>query len=110
PYFHALLAVRDPLRLRVSLLATLTTILGICLPLVLLLGLSAGLVRRQEEAMLRSPTACQLSLWVTSGQAAPLGQSAEARLEQSHPGIDVVIPEIKKVVDVRSPDGRQIAG
>src|SRR5437868_13819176 len=90
--FYTLLAVRDTLRLRVSLLATLMTVMGICLPLMLLLGLTAGLVKRQEAAMQRSPTACQLSLWVTSGQAAPLSRSVEAQLERAHPGIDLVIP------------------
>src|SRR4051794_13658242 len=95
-FFYTLLAVRDTLRLRLSLLATLMTVIGICLPLALLLGLTAGLVKQQEESMLRSPTACQLSLWVTSGQASPLSQAVEAQLEHAHPGIGIVIPESKK--------------
>src|SRR6266568_7242460 len=97
--YYSQIALRDTLRLRGSLFATSMIVLGICLPLVLLLGLTNGLVHQQEETMLRSPTACQMLLWVTGGKAPPFTQSVESQLTESHPEIALVIPSIKKVVD-----------
>ena len=55
--YYSTLAARDTLRPRAALAATAMIVLGVCLPLVLLLGLANGLVRQHEETMLRSPTA-----------------------------------------------------
>jgi ABC-type lipoprotein release transport system permease subunit len=100
--YYSTLAARDTLRPRAALAATAMIVLGVCLPLVLLLGLANGLVRQHEETMLRSPTACQLQLWVTGGSAAPLTRAAEDRLCQAHAGVALVIPGVKKVVDAQA--------
>lgn len=109
--FCSKMAIRDTLRLRGALAATTMIVLGICLPLVLLLGLTNGIVRQQEENMLRSPTACQLSLWTTGSTTSPLTRQTEFELCQAQLGIRVIIPSTKKVVDMQFKNtSRTVAG
>lgn len=100
-FYYSVMAVRDTFRLPGALMATTMIVLGISVPLVLMSGVTNGLVRQQEEAMLSSPTSTLTNLWVTSGQAPPLNREVEDRLA-SHPEILMVIPSIRKLIDVES--------
>jgi ABC-type lipoprotein release transport system permease subunit len=73
---------------------------GICLPLLLLIGLKRGLVEKLIEDIVKSPTSREISLWVVQEKAA-LTPAAIADLVRQHPGIEMVIPNIKKVVGAR---------
>ena len=98
--FYTIHACRETLRLKGSLAATATIVIGICLPLILLWGLADGLIKQQEQDVLKSPTACQLRLYATGRTARPFTITLEKQLVVEHPDIDLVIPDITKVVEV----------
>lgn len=109
--FYTLHAVRETLRIKGDLFATTTIVVGICVPLLLLLGITNGLVKQQEEDMLKSPTACQIRVWRTANAAPTFCEALERRLEIENPDILVAIPGITKVVDVYCDErGKQISG
>jgi F0F1-type ATP synthase assembly protein I len=102
------LAVRDTLRMRGSLLHTSVIIAGNGLALVLLLGLSAGIVRQQEESLLKSPSSIVVSAWLTNSKGIPLTKSSELKWVADHAEtIALVIPDITKVVTVSNADTGQ---
>ena len=74
----------------------MTILCGIAVPLVLLLGLTDGLVRQQERDFLRSPSAIQIRASVT-GAAPPITRALEQQWEQMD-NVAQVIPDITKVV------------
>src|SRR5438128_11625208 len=73
------LAMRDTLRMRGSLLHSVLIIAGNGLALVLLLGLTAGIVRQQEDALLKSPSSIVVSAWLTSNKGTPLTRRSECK-------------------------------
>ncbi|MFK7819208.1 MAG: ABC transporter permease [Planctomycetaceae bacterium] len=78
----------------------MTILCGIAVPLVLLLGLTDGLVRQQERDFLRSPSAIQIRASVT-GAAPPITRDLERQWEQQD-DIAQVIPDITKVVTLKN--------
>jgi hypothetical protein len=110
-YFYTVLVCRDTLRLRGSLVTTLLILVGPCLALVLLLGFRAGLVRQQEDDLQKSPTACEVTAWLTSSHGSPLSRAALARWQGAHPECRCGIPDVQKVVSIqREPGGAELAG
>src|SRR4051794_24518980 len=103
--YCTVLALRDTLRLKGPLAASLMIVLGVCLPLLLLQGLTSGEVRQQEARLLASPTATLVQLWTASDRARPLDDAAERDLEESHPGIRLVLRDSKKVLGLRGAAG-----
>jgi hypothetical protein len=96
--YYTLLAWRDAVRQRGSMLQFCCIVTGLCLPPLLLLGLSEGIVRDHYARLSQDSGATQIVGWQVSGEGAPLTRSEEERWAAEHPQIVVVIPDITKVV------------
>src|SRR3954471_576447 len=69
---------------------------GICLPILLLLGLKQGHVAELLPALLPSPAARQVAFW-SAKQGELLVGSAIDRLQAEIPRVDLVIPELQRI-------------
>lgn len=99
--YYLKLAVLDFTRLWHTTQHHVVIIAGIVLPILLLLGLKRGHVAELRQELLESPTGRQVTIW--SGQHADLiTKELVTELTQSIAGIDLVIPELQKLVSVRS--------
>lgn len=102
-YLH--LAWLDFTRLRHTTQHHVVIIAGIVLPILLLLGLKRGHVAELRKELLESPTGRQITIW--SGQhGALIDNQCVEDLSRNVAGIDLVIPELQRVVTmVRNADG-----
>lgn len=96
--FLGQLAYRETFRLLGPLVRTIMIVIGITVPLALLCGLANGLIRKQEDDFLKSPSAIELSIAAASG-AKPLTSERESQLLAEYPSIVNIIPDITKLVD-----------
>ncbi len=94
----------DVVRYPGALITSALVVAGICLPLLLLIGLKRGLVEQFVTDISKSPTAREVSLWVVQEKAV-LTPAGITDLVRQHPGIEMVIPNIRKVVGVRRGPG-----
>lgn len=93
------LTMLDVLRLWPTVQHHVIIVAGICLPILLLLGLKNGHVADLRQELLRSPTGRQIVFW--SGQHAELmAPSTIDRYEQEIPGVDLIIPEVQRLVSI----------
>lgn len=99
--FYTTLAWRDTVRRPLRLAFVLAIVCGTTVPLALLLGLTDGLVRQQEDDLRKSPSAVVIHVAVTPG-AKPLTPDREAELARVS-GISQVIPDVTKVADLSNP-------
>ncbi|MCP4990628.1 MAG: hypothetical protein GY928_32685 [Colwellia sp.] len=99
--------VNDAYRARVPLLANILIVAGICLPILLLIGLKRGLVEKFRSDILKSPTACEIRLWVTREDTA-INKEREGELEHNLAKISLVIPDITHVVDLKNAEGQSL--
>ncbi len=99
--------VTDAYRARVSLLANVLIVAGICLPILLLIGLKRGLVEKFRSDILKSPTACEIRLWVNRDGIA-INKDREGTLEKTVPKISLVIPDIIHVVELKNAEGQSL--
>src|SRR5262249_50193603 len=74
---------------------------GICLPILLLLGLKRGHVAELRQAMLTSPTGRRI-VFRSGTQGALLTPGAVKRLEKELPAVEVIIPDEFRVVALRA--------
>ncbi|MFB0520839.1 MAG: ABC transporter permease [Desulfatiglandales bacterium] len=95
---------KDVIRSPGAFIASALVVAGICLPLLLLIGLKRGLVRQFAEDINKSPTAREIQLWVVQEKNI-LTEGSIAELMQEYPAIETVIPGIKKVVKLRDGSG-----
>jgi ABC-type lipoprotein release transport system permease subunit len=103
---YHILTVLDVLRLWPSVQHHVVIVAGICLPILLLLGLKNGHVADLREDLLRSPTGRQVVFW--AGQQGELMTPASvAAFEESIPGVDIVIPEIHRLVSISASVGEE---
>ena len=91
----AWIAVLDVIRMKASMLASAFVVTGICLPLLLLVGLKRGVVAKMTTDLSKSPTAREVRVWVVR-EGTVLTQQRIADLMQRHPSIELVIPQIRK--------------
>jgi len=100
-WLYHVLTVRDVLRLWSSVQHHVIIVAGICLPILLLLGLKNGHVAELREDLLKSPTGRQVVFW--SGQHGELMTPEAARsYEREIPGVEIVIPEVQRLVSLSS--------
>lgn len=101
--YYCKLAVLDFTRLWASTQHHIIIVAGIVLPILLLLGLKRGHVADLRKELLRSPTGRQVTFW--SGQQGDLMRldSLQA-LQADVPGVELVIPEINRIVDLSRGD------
>ena len=101
--YHAL-TVLDVIRLWSTVQHHVVIVAGICLPILILLGLKNGHVADLREDLLKSPTGRQVVFW--SGQQGELMTVDRIHAyEQEIPGVEVVIPEIQKLVAISARPG-----
>jgi ABC-type lipoprotein release transport system permease subunit len=99
--------LRDARRARRSLLANVFIVAGICLPVILLIGLERGLVEQFRQNILKNATARQIQVFVNDVRAERIGLTREEQLRRQIPGVTLVIPEINKQVHLTAANGAQ---
>ncbi|WP_372717707.1 ABC transporter permease [Novipirellula sp.] len=98
------LTALDVVRLWQSVQHHVIIVAGICLPILLLLGLRNGHLADLREELLKSPTGRQVVFW--SGQHGELmTMDAVEKYEKEIPGVEIVIPEIQRLVSLTSVSG-----
>ena len=97
----------DTWKAKWPLLANMSIVAGICLPILLLLGLNRGLVEQFRQDILKSPTACEIRVTALR-ETALLTEAREHELENLE-DVDKVIPLIeKKAVTLQTADGHSL--
>ena len=75
---------------------------AIGLLILLLRGISSGMVEEFRQSLLKSPTARELTI-TPMGSTGALDSGALANLQASHPEIDLIIPQATQVVSLANP-------
>lgn len=98
-FFYHLLAWNDIIRLWPTTQHQVVIIAGICLPILLLLGLKRGHVTELRKELLTSPSGRQIVFWSAQG-----GQLLDSKvlneLAEKTPNVDVIIAEAQRSVDI----------
>ena len=102
--YYTSLAIRDLLRLWASTQHHVIIVAGICLPILLLLGLKRGHVEELRRELMTSPTGRQIVFWA-SQEGALLDAKGLDDLQKRLPGAELIIPDQQRVVSVRSVTG-----
>lgn len=94
------LAIKDVFRLWSASQLQVIIIAGICLPILLLLGLKNGHVADLREDLVTSPVGRQIVFW-SAKQGDFLTKEVLADIQGSIPNVSLVIPESQKLVFVK---------
>lgn len=97
--YYQSLALLDLVRLWATTQHHVVIVAGICLPILLLLGLKQGHVTELRRALLTSPTGRQVLFWSAQGGEL-LDSRSISRLEKSMTGVEIVIPDTQRLVDL----------
>lgn len=105
------MAAKDVFRLWSATQLQVIIISGICLPILLLLGLKNGHVAELREELATSPTGRQVIFWAAR-DGDLLSDDVIDRIDTSIDNVDVIIPESQKLIFAQSPtdaapDGEQ---
>lgn len=95
-YYHRL-ALRDLFRLWSTTQHHVIIVAGICLPILLLLGLKRGHVAQLREDLLTSPSGRQVVFW-SAQQGELLSSGRVMELQKELTGTDIIIPEQQRLV------------
>jgi hypothetical protein len=98
-FFYHLLAWYDIVRLWATTQHQVVIIAGICLPILLLLGLKRGHVAELRKELLTSPSGRQIVFWSAQGGEL-LDASVLEELAQKTPHAEVIIAETQRLVDI----------
>lgn len=105
------LAIKDLVRLRAGTRHHVVIVAGICLPILMLLGLKRGHVEALRRDLVTSPTGRQVTFW-SARRGELLSRETLDRLAGELPSVEVIIPETQRVVRLRSnsasPDGQPL--
>lgn len=109
-YFR--LGVLDLLRLWSATQLHVIIVAGICLPILLMLGLKRGHVTELRQALLTSPSGREMKFGSPRGKEF-LTLPTVKQLEQELPGVEVIIPEVDRLATLevisRSGEKRSVA-
>tara|TARA_R110002111_G_C6005549_1_gene373807 strand:- start:1735 stop:3642 length:1908 start_codon:yes stop_codon:yes gene_type:complete len=98
-FYYFKLAWYDLFRLRSATQHHIIIVAGICLPILMLLGLKRGHVETLRQDLITSPSGRQITFW--SAQTGELmDREAIERLTKTLPAVDVIIPESQRVVSL----------
>ena len=100
-FYYTRLAIQDLVRLWTGTQHHVIIVAGICLPILLLLGLKRGHVADLQHELLTSPTGRQVVFW-SARQGELLSRKAIARLREDVAGTDLIIPETQRLVRLTS--------
>lgn len=93
-------AVTDLFRLWSSTQHHVIIVAGICLPILLLLGLKAGHVAKLREELVTSPTGRQIIFYSAQSNSFITSEFAD-KLARESANIELVIPESQRPVEIR---------
>ena len=100
-FLYSRLTCLDVARLWSTVQHHVIIVAGICLPILLLLGLKNGHVAELRKDLLQSPTGRQVVFW--AGQSGKLmDMSVIQEYKRTFPQADVFIPEIQRSVSLRT--------
>ena len=106
--YYTSLALRDLVRLWSSTQHHVLIVAGICLPILLLLGLKRGHVEELRRELMTSPTGRQLVFW-SSREGLLLDAAGIETLQASLPGAELMIPDQQRVVSAPRPSGEPLS-
>lgn len=97
--YYVEVAVKDSWRARSTLFTTATVFAGICLLLLVLIGLKSGLVQRLYDDIMTSWSSIKGDWYATSTDLALDAAAEKALLAKLPPGA-IVMPEITKIITI----------
>ena len=97
------IAFRDLFRLWRSTQHHVVIVAGICLPLLLLLGIKSGFIEEMRRELLASPQGRQITFWAMNNEQFLLADNLE-KLTENVKNIDVLIPEVQRLIQASSPN------
>ncbi len=100
-FYYFQLGFLDLIRLWASTQQQVIIVTGICLPILLLLGLKRGHVAELEKDLVTSPTGRQVILWAAQ-KGDLLSPQLVTQLEKQLPDVDIIIPDTQRVVNLVS--------
>jgi ABC-type lipoprotein release transport system permease subunit len=101
------LAFKDLVRLWSGTRHHVVIVAGICLPILMLLGLKRGHVETLRKDLVTSPTGRQVIFW-SARQGELMDRTAVDRLATELPSVDVLIPETQRLVRIRAGVGAEL--
>jgi ABC-type lipoprotein release transport system permease subunit len=104
---YTILSLRDLFRLWRSTQHHVVIVAGICLPLLLLLGIKGGFIEEMREDLLASPQGRQVTFWAMASDQYLLAGKLDS-LQEKIPNIDVLIPEVQRLVQVTNGNSAEI--
>ena len=99
--YYIQLGYLDLVRLWSSTQQQVIIVTGICLPILLLLGLKRGHVAELEKDLVTSPTGRQVILWAAQ-KGDLLSPDLVKKLEKQLPEVDIIVPDTQRVVNLAS--------
>lgn len=101
------LAIRDLFRLWTTTQHHVIIVAGICLPILMLLGIKRGHVEALRQDLITSPTGRQVTFW-SAQKGELMDRSSIERLSKELASVEVIIPETQKIVRIKSNnDGKE---
>lgn len=100
-WYYFGLGCRDLIRLWSTTQHHVIIVAGICLPIMMLLGLKRGHVETLRQDLITSPTGRQVTFW-SARKGELLDRSGIERLTSELPTVDVIIPETQRIAGLRA--------
>ena len=102
--YYVSLGWRDLTRLWPTTQHHIIIVAGICLPILLLLGLKRGHVETLRQDLVTSPTGRQVTFW-SARKGELMDRESIDRLASELPSVELIIPETQRVVSLSSSEG-----
>lgn len=99
--YYARLGLLDLVRMWPTTQHHVIIVAGICLPILMLLGLKRGMVTELRRELLTSATGRQIMFW-SARKGELMTADALDRIAGELPGVEVIIPEMQRVASLRS--------
>lgn len=103
--YYTRIAIQDLLRLWPATQHHVIIVAGICLPIMLLLGLKQGHVAQLRHELLTSPTGRQIVFW-SAQQGDLINRKGIGGLESTLPGVELIIPDTQRPVRLCKAGGK----
>lgn len=101
--FYIRLGFLDLVRLRATTQHHVIIVAGICLPILMLLGLKRGHVAQLRQALVTSPSGRQVTFW-SAQKGELLTRESVDRLQKQLQKVEVIIPDKQRLVRVSRTD------
>lgn len=105
-WYYCQLSTRDLVRLWPSTQHHIIIVAGICLPILMLLGLKRGHVETLRQDLITSPTGRQVTFW-SAQKGELMTRDSINSLGESLPSVDLIIPETQRIVSIKREDGAE---